>query len=207
MHYTLSMENPETPLQSNQTSAQADDGQCLHEWMERAQRAHELVDAVDFKKVAAHDHQEVEKLAPVALALAGLATGNLVEHVDGIDEIVPQSDTHYQRKTALFNILAAAGNAERLGRVLHNAGNNQQLLPLELIPHSEGLPEFYLCVAPENAIGAGNFGVFISATSIFAATINDPTTKHHWRIICSRSYENDEAMREDVEQLCRTAFD
>ena len=207
MHYTLSMENPETHIQGNQTSDQPHDGQSLRAWMDRAQRAHELVDAVDFKKVAAHDHQEVKKLTPVAEALTGLAKGKLVEHVDGVDEIVPLIGSHHQRKTDLFTTLAAAGNAERLGRVLHNAGDSEQLLPLELIPHGEGLPEFYLCVAPENAAGVGNFGVFISATDIFAAAINHPANKHRWRIVRSRPYENDAEMRESVEQLCRTAFD
>lgn len=207
MHYTSSMENPETHMEGKQTGDQPHDGQSLREWMDRAQRAHELVDAVDFRKVAVHDQQEVEKLTPVAKALTGLATGNLVEHVEGVDEIVPEIDAHHQRKKDLFSTLATTANPERLGRVLHNAGESEQLLPLELIPHSEGLPEFYLCVAAENAVGLGNFGVFISATEIFAAAINEPTNKHRWHIVRSRPYENDEEMRESVEQLCRTAFD
>ncbi len=207
MHYTSSMENPETHMEDEQTGDQPHAGKSLREWMDRAQRAHELVDAVDFRKVTVHDQQEVVKLTPVAKALTGLAAGDLVEHVEGVDEIVPEIDAHHQRKKDLFTILATTANPERLGRVLHKAGESEQLLPLELIPHSEGLPEFYLCIAPESAEGPGNFGVFISATEIFAASINEPTNKHHWHIVRSRPFENDADLRESVEQLCRTAFD
>ena len=197
------MEKPDTP---NEPDSGAGD-ESLQALMDRARRAHELVDAVDFQKVTAHDPTEVDKLHGVADALGELAHGEAVEHVEGVDEVVPQLSEDQQRKTALFTTLADAGFADNLGRVLHNLGEAQQLLPLDLIPHTQGLPAFDLCVAPGNATGNGNFGIFVSASGIFAASINEPTNKHHWRIARSRPYDNEDELIQSIQQFTTTAFE
>ena len=134
LHYTLRMENPTdkqepsvgTPTpppdpeeaaaaagQAPDEAGKADDedrGDTLAAWIQRAKRAHELVDAVDLSKVADHDPEEVSKVGDVADALGELESGHAVEHVDGVDEITPEIDATHQKLEALFELLSGAGS-------------------------------------------------------------------------------------------------
>ena len=76
-----------------------------------------------------------------------------------------------------------------------------------LIPHKEGLPSFDVCLAPAVATGDGNYGIFVSAKGIFAASINDPAGKHHWRIERSTSYDNPAELHTGLESFRLTAFE
>ncbi|NOX51200.1 MAG: hypothetical protein GXP16_11810 [Gammaproteobacteria bacterium] len=192
------MENPSEPK---------DSAESLQDWIERAKRAHQLVDAVDLSKVAAHDKTEREKLDTISHALEHLDAGRPVEHVEGVDDVVPQIDATRARKTELLNTLANAGWGENIGRVLHIEEAGQSLQPLELIPHNEGLPDYDICIAPQTAAGAGNFGIFVSPSGVFAASIHDPTSKHHWRIARSRPYDNEDELQQCVAQFRETGFE
>lgn len=216
MHYTLQMENPDDAMENpnkpenraeNQQSSDPDaqnavdpnhdlQASSLGDWIDRAKRAHELVDAVDLKKIAAHDSSEISKLNTVNSALDDLTEGRIVAHVEGVDEVLPEIDAEQQRKSDLFGAIASAGWVDRMGRVLGVSAECDAVKPLELIPHREGLPEFDICIAPMQRVSYGNYGIFVSGQGIFAASIGEPASKHHWRIDRSQPYDNtDELMR------------
>ncbi|MEE4284002.1 MAG: hypothetical protein V2I41_18855 [Pseudomonadales bacterium] len=207
MHYTLPMENPDDAMEdpnkpenqsSDEAPASTPDPQVdsLGDWIDRAKRAHELVDAVDLKKVAEHDSTELSKLGTVTDALNDLSEGRLVAHVEGVDEVMPEIDAEQQRKSDLFAAIAAAGWVDRMGRVLYVSADQDSVKPLELIPHREGLPDFDICIAPSQRVSYGNYGIFVSGHGIFAASIGEPASKYHWRIDRSQPYDSmDELMR------------
>ncbi len=207
MHYTLPMENPDDAMEdpnkpenqsSDEAPASTPDPQVdsLGDWIDRAKRAHELVDAVDLKKVAAHDSAELSKLGTVTDALNDLSEGRLVAHVEGVDEVMPEIDAEQQRKSDLFAAIAGAGWVDRMGRVLYVSADQDSVKPLELIPHREGLPDFDICIAPSQRVSYGNYGIFVSGHGIFAASIGEPASKYHWRIDRSQPYDSmDELMR------------
>jgi hypothetical protein len=194
------------PPQGMDPEQEADPG-SLADWIKRAKRAHELVDAVNLDKITEHDQTEVAKLSTVSNALDDLADGKDVEHVEGVDEVLPELDPEQQRKTVLFATLADAGLAVRMGRLLFVDQGAVQLKPLELIPHNEGLPEFDVCVAPENAAQSGNFGLFVSPQGVFAASISEPPTTHHWRVVRSSPYDNHEELVQTLRQFSTSVFD
>ncbi len=184
-------------MSEDQTNPAPEDNDSLQAWMDRAKRAHELVEAVDLDKVVKHDTEEVDKLNSVTGALADLSDGKEITHVEGVDEVVESLDPAAERKVQLLSQMAAVGWSDRLGRVLFIEGGNTSLKPVELIPHRKGLPEYDICIAPEQAVGNGNFALFISANGVFSASVSEPTSKHHWRISRSQPYES-------VQQLLKT---
>ncbi len=204
------MENPGDDM-AEPTPPPADDGRndddSLETWINRAKRAHELVDAVNLDKVAAHDAGEIHKLDSVSNALQQLSEGNVLDHVEGVDEVMPELDAEQQRRADLMAAIAEDGWVERMSRVLTLEDGDATLRPIEIIPHREGLPDFDLCVAPEEAVGLGNFALFVSATGIFAASINEPASKHLWRIARSRPYENFDELRGALRNYSKTAFE
>jgi hypothetical protein len=206
LHYTSRMENPDDETENPQdttepTNTAAESEDSLGNWIDRAKRAHELVDAVDLDKVAAHDPVELNKLGTVSQALNDLGRGKEIERVEGVDEVMPEIDEDQQRKAILFSDIASAGWVERMGRILCVDEEGTHVKPLELIPHKEGLPEFDICIAPEQRLSRGNYGLFISSHGIFAASISEPVSKHHWRIDRSRPYEADEELHKSIAQF------
>lgn len=183
------------------------DGESLEAWIERASRLHELVDAVDLEKVAAHDASEVAKVSNVTQALDALSEGGAINRVEGVDEVVPELNARHQQLAELVEQLTAAGWGERLGRVLNVGPEGETLKPMDIIPHQEGLPEYDVCVAPRESVGSGYFALMISATAVFAAAVNEPPSRHHWRVYRSRPYDNHEEMLHVVKQFSRTAFE
>ena len=214
LHYTESMEKPtdekqdaEEPLLIDEIDQGQPDNDSLEAWINRAKRAHELVDAVDLKKVAQHDEIEVAKVGQVTSALRDLEQGHDVDHVEGVDEVVPVMDETMLRKAELIEKLSGAGWADRISRVLSVHGDAIELMPLDLIPHSEGLPEYDLCVAPEASPLSGHFGLFVSTSGVFAASIADPPSKHHWRIARSRPFDNDQELFASLKSFAQSAFE
>lgn len=225
MHYTVPMEKPfqqgfaqfDLPMtllnersifamdEHNNTSEP--DSDDLNAWIARAKRAHELVDAVDLNKVAAHDDIELNKLSAVNNALGDLSSGGHINHVEGVDEVIRELTPEEQQKAELLTVLTQAGWGSRIGRTLWLNNGADDLRPLELIPHREGLPEFETCVAPEQAVGNGYFALFISSHGIFGASIGEPPSKHHWHISRSRPYDNHAELLKCIEQFSRTAFE
>ncbi len=207
LHYTFDMENPGSDMDESKPEDAAQNEDSLETWINRAKRAHELVDAVDLDKVVAHDSNEVNKLDSVSDALHELSQGNMLEHVEGVDEVIPELDAEQQRRADLFAAIAEDGWVERMSRVLTMNDGNPTLRPLEIIPHREGLPDFDICVAPEEAVGNGNFALFVSATGVFAATISEPASKHLWRIVRSRPYETFDELRNALRQYSTSVFE
>jgi len=179
----------------------------LDELIVQAKRTHELVDAVDLAKVVEHDPTEIEKLESVEQALHELEQGRLIDHVEGVDDVVTVIDAEQARKTAQLLALSEAGWADRIGRILSMREGEGTCLPIEIIPHHEGLPEFEVCIAPKDAVGNANFGIFVSTMGIFAASISEPTEKHHWRILRSCPYANTEELLSAVQQFNDGAFE
>ena len=156
---------------------------------------------MDLQKVAAHDEAELNKLSTVSAALGDLAEGKSVERVEGVDDVMPEIDEDQMRRTELFSAIASAGWIDRMGRVLSVDGSQSVVKPLELIPHQEGLPKFDICIAPEQRVSYGNYGIFVSSHGIFAASIAEPVSKHHWRIDRSRPYDNEEELLQSISQF------
>lgn len=219
MHYTKAMENPEkTPGETPDPESAPHEGDSpegstapadnsLRDWIDRAKRAQELVDAVDLDKIVAHDETEVKKLTTVGNALDDLSEGRDVAHVEGVDTVLPELDPEQQRKSELFAVIANGGFAERLGRLLFIEKGETQLKPLELIAHHEGLPDFDICVAPEASSQSGNFGLFVSPQGIFAASISEPSSTHHWRVVRSSPYDNPEELLQSLRSFSASAFE
>ena len=153
LHYTAYMENPTNIDQNPDVS--------LQEWIERAKRTHQLIEAVDLEKIVAHDRSELDKLRQVSSALDKMAAGKGIDHVAGIDEVINELDPRAQRRSQLVQLITQAGWADRIGRILSRENGLSTVNPLELIPHQEGLPAFDLCLAPKNAASDGCFGIFI----------------------------------------------
>ena len=179
----------ENPADSNTQTPAATASDSLRELIEQAQRAHDLVEAVDLQRVAAHDAGELDKLANVTEALGDLAAGREVDHVEGVDEVIPQ-DPQLKRKLALLELLNGAGYDARVGRVLYMKDGKPTLVPHDILPHGEGLPEHLISVAPPAAVGNGHFGLFVSNNGCFAASLSDPASKHHWRIVRSGPFNS-----------------
>ena len=182
-----------------------DAAESLDDWIKRAKRAHELVDAVDLDRIAAHDQDELQKMQAVSNALEEIGRGNQVEHVEGVDEVMPELDADQQRRAELIEKLTGYGWGDRVGRLLAAQGDTTAYKPLDVIPHQEGLPEFDVCLAPESCVGNGNFGLFISHNGVFAASISEPPTKHHWRIARSRPWETDQELKQSLQQFSQQA--
>lgn len=177
------------------------DDDSVQDWIDRARRAHDLVGRVDLEKVSAHDEDEVNKLDKVTNALDDLSQGQNVEYVPGVDEDeVPTLDEGQLRRSELMELLHAEGYADRVGRVfMPNA--EDPIRPLDLIPHQEGLPDFDVCIAPEHTPAEGAHGIFVSERGVFAALIPEPATRHKWRILRSRPFDDQREMLETVRRF------
>ncbi len=162
----------------------------VQDWIERARRAHALVDRVDLDGVADHDPEALERLSKVTDALEDLSEGKNVEYLPGVDEDeAPAMDEEQMRRSQLMAALDEAGLGERLGRV-YVTDDGDPLKLLDLIPHRDGLPTFDVCVAPDHSPAEGAHGIFISERGVFSALIPEPVTKHKWRILRSRPFDD-----------------
>lgn len=176
----------------DEPSKPADD-MSTDEWMSIAKRAQDLVGKVDLGRVTDHDDPEVRKLAKVVDALSDLNEGKLVGEIEGVDspldDAPPVLDARAARVAKVMSDLESAGYAGRIGRVfLDSAGD---MRPREIVAHSEGLPDYDMCVAPDFAPAAGAHGIFISEKGVFAAQVPEPVNEHRWRILRSRPFEDE----------------
>lgn len=170
----------------------------VQDWIDRAKRAQDLVGRVDLERVVAHDQEAVSKLDKVANALDDLSQGQNVEYVPGVDDDeAPTLDERHIRRSELMELLDKAGFGERLGRVFMS-GSDDPIRLLELIPHNEGLPDYDVCVAPDYTPADGAQGIFISERGVFAALIPEPVTRHKWRILRSRPFDDHKEMLDTV---------
>lgn len=163
------------------------------EWMNIAKRAQDLVGKVDLGRVTDHDDPEVRKLAKVVDALSDLNDGKLVGDIEGVDvpaqDAPPVLDAKAARVARVMADLEAAGYAGRIGRVFLDSANDMR--PREIVAHSEGLPDYDMCVAPDFAPAPGAHGIFISEKGVFAAQVPEPVNEHRWRILRSRPFEDE----------------
>ena len=173
----------------------------VQDWIHRAKRAHDLVDRVDLDRVAAHDSDEVNKLDKLTEALNDLSEGQNVEYVPGVDEEdAPTLDPNQIRRLELMEILDREGLSDRLGRVCMT-GAEEEIRPLDLIPHHDGLPDFDVCIAPEYTPADGAHGIFVSEKGVFSALIPEPVTRHKWRILRSRPFDDESEMVATVQRF------
>ena len=102
------MENPndENPEPASESS------NSLQDWIARAKRAHELVDAVDLKKVVEHDATERAKVTTVSEALTDLEAGQMVAHVEGIGEVVVEVNELQHKRAKLIALVDSFGQAD-----------------------------------------------------------------------------------------------
>ncbi len=166
--------------------------ESLADLMRQAKRAQEIIGAVDFGKIATHDTDEVSKLSGITEALERLSEGEVVDRVDGIDE-VHNTDPRQAWITELMELLDSAGHSERVGRVFAIASGEERgrMKPLDMVPHREGIPLHDLCLAPNYAPSEGAHALFISATGVFSAHAAQPFNRHKWKILRSQRYDSD----------------
>ncbi len=176
-------------------SEKSTESESLADLMKQAQKAHEIIEAVDFEKVASHDPEEVGKLQGVNEALGKLSEGEQVNRVDGLDE-VENLDPAFAIKNELLLLLDDAGLGERLGRVYTLGLGSAQpgTKPAEIVPHREGLPAFDVVIAPNYAPADGAHGIFVSYSGVFSAHVPEPITRHHWKIMRSQPYDDNEEL-------------
>ena len=165
-------------------------GSYLQPWIDRARAVQRLVGLVDFERIANHDVAEFKKLAKVSRAMNLLC----IEKDDpvsvvGATEEAPAFDEHQMKRSELMKALDDAGYGDRLARI-YMSNFDDPIRPLDLIPHIQGLPEFDVCVAPEYSPPDGAQGIFISEQGVYAAFIPEPATRHKWRILRSRPYDD-----------------
>lgn len=173
----------------------------IQDWIDRARRAHDLVERVDFRGIAEHDPQAIEKLKKVGNALNELSEGRDVQYLAGVDEDdAPTLNENQIRRSDLMTVLSQAGLSDRLGRVFVD-GPNPGVSALDLIPHREGLPEFDVCLAADHSPAEGAHGIFISQLGVFSALIPEPATRHRWRILRSRPFDDHREMLEIVRRF------
>ena len=159
-------------------------------WIDRAKRAQRLVGQVDLERITDHDPAEFKKLAKVSRALNAITEEkDSPVSVEDATEKAPTLNEHHKKRSELMEALDAAGFGDRLGRI-YTSNFDDPIRPLDLIPHTQGLPAFDVCVAPEHSPPEGAQGIFISTQGIFAAFIPEPATRHKWRILRSRPYDD-----------------
>ena len=160
----------------------------------RARRAQQFIAQVDLEKIVEHDPAEFEKLGKASRAMESICAeedkpaATLPDMTDPIEE-APTLDEHDQKRSELMSVLDAAGYGDRLGRI-YMSNFDDPIRPLDLIPHIQGLPVFDVCVAPEHSPPDGAQGLFVSEQGIFAAFIAEPATRHKWKILRSRRYDD-----------------
>jgi len=173
----------------------------IQDWIARARRAHDLVDRLDLQGVADHNPQAIEKLKKIGAALNELSEGRDVQYVAGVDEDdAPTLDADQIRRSDLIAVLSEAGLSDRLGRVYVD-GQNEGTCALDLIPHREGLPDFDVCLSADHSPAEGAHGIFVSERGVFSALIPEPATRHRWRILRSRPYDDHREMLDTVRRF------
>jgi len=80
-------------------------------------------------------------------------------------------------------------------------GQENPLTVIDLIPHRDGLPAFEVCLAPDHSPAEGAHGIFISERGVFSALIPEPVTRHKWRILRSRPFDDFSEMLDTVERF------
>jgi len=80
-------------------------------------------------------------------------------------------------------------------------GQDNPLTIIGLIPHRDGLPAFVVCLAPDHSPAEGEHGIFISERGVFSAPIPEPVTRHKWRILRSRLFDDFGEMLATVERF------
>jgi hypothetical protein len=173
----------------------------VEDWISRAQRARALVGRVDLDGIADHDPQAIEKLIKVTDALGELSEGRNVDYIPGVDEDeAPEMDADQLRRSQLMVVLAEAGLSERLGRI-YMQGDDTPIKVIDLIPHRDGLPAFDVCLAPDHSPTEGAHGIFVSERGVFAAVVPEPVTRHKWRILRSRPFDDFHEMLATVQKF------
>ena len=181
-------------------------GDTMQELLQRAQRTHELIAALDLKKVAEHDPAERDKLNAVSNALQTIASGEAVGPVEGVDQVATLGDSATNVAT-LTQHLDACGLTERIGRVWCTSTQPSSMKPLEIIPHREGLPPFEFAIAPLSASGKGYFGLFVDANHVYAAQIAAPNSHHLWHVCAQEMYGRPEELVDCLTRLSENTFE
>ncbi len=70
----------------------------------------------------------------------------------------------------------------RLRRVFVT-GAGQGMVPLQEMPHRNGLPSFDNCLSPDDSPIDGAFGFFVSQSTVFAAVLRRPFMDNQWQVI------------------------
>lgn len=197
---------PDLPATDVRTEHAAPAGDTMQELLQRAQRTHELIAALDLKKVAEHDPTERDKLNAVSNALQTIASGEAVGPVEGVDQVASLGDTATNVAT-LTQHLDACGLTERIGRVWCTSTQPSSMKPLEIIPHREGLPPFEFVIAPLSASGKGYFGLFIDANQVYAAQIAAPNSHHLWHVCAQEMYGRPEELVDCLTRFSENTFE
>ena len=174
----------------------------LDELLEMAKRAQTIIGHLDLEAVARHEPSEVDKLRKIASAVEALDRGEQVDFVPGVDEEEdgpPTIDPRKMRTATLMTLLDASGLGARLGRIYVSDGDPQEK-PLDAIPHTDGIPENDLCVAPDYSPTDGVHGIFISDRGVFSVMVPNPVLENRWRIMRSMPYDNDDELVEIVQR-------
>lgn len=188
-------------------------------------RAEQLVAALkslDYKRIAAHDLKEVDRLNQILkrLAIKPVDDDPLANYAQqqpetiakdvakdsAIDDAEAANAAREQRRKILIERLAEEGFGNRLGKV-YNSFAKERNTPFERMPHSRGIPKFDLVLAPDFAPVAGMHGIFIVGNWILSIVLpSDTQPSGDWQVLKKKSFANAEEMTEMV-TLIAAGFD
>jgi hypothetical protein len=173
--------------------------------------------SLDYKRVARHDQQEIEKLWQVlneldimpgqawcdqfnqhahTSAVSGKSVGRERADVSGMTE----REAKITRRSEIIEEINEGGFGDRVGKV-YDSFAEQRVIALRDVPHRRGLPVFEVVVAPDFAPISGMHGIFISNLEVASAILAFPCDEHDWQVLNRKNYLSLEEMTEYVTLL------
>ena len=94
------------------------------------------------------------------------------------------------------------GYNQRIGRVFVT-DHPEALVPIDKIPHRDGLPVFEKCLAPDDSPIHGAHGIFVTSTTVFTAVLPQPFSSNGWQVLNIVHCDDQKMIIETVMQLLR----
>ena len=171
---------------------------------------------LDYKRIAIHDDEEVEKLHGVLRELdikaverstASRSTtihqqpGEMTVTRNRVDTTgMSERDAKVTRRGEIMEMLNDQGFGDRVGRV-YDTFSPERSRSVGDVPNRNGLPLFEIAVAPDFAPISGLHGIFISNLEVVTAILPFPGEEHEWQVLNRKNYQSLEQMAEFVTLL------
>lgn len=170
---------------------------------------------LNYKRILAHDPDEVDKLNRV-LKILRINPANLKDRLQNYASkpdaaSANRSDNNEKemaaaRRRSMTEALGQEGFGDRMGMV-YNSFSRERMTPIGRVPHLRGLPRFELVLAPDFAPMAGMHGIFIAGNTVRSIVLpSDAQPAGEWRTLKQKSFNTLGEMTEIV-TLIAAGFD